>query len=178
MQPESKPTCSICRKPSADLDCSVCAEPVCKKCVQRTSDKTFEFLSEVPETLRRDRYCNACYDRDVAPALEEYQTTLELARQVHVIPKTYRVPLKIIKKANQPETIQGCADKDEVIMKLAYRAARAGYNALIQAEVTHAKVRNFGYQTTAWSGTARPASIDAAKLELEEYREEVWRIGK
>ena len=70
-----------------------------------------------------------------------------------------------------------CPDRDETILRLAFQAAKGGFNALVQGDVTSRKVRNHGYQKSVWSGTAFAADVDEEKLNRNDYLEEVWRRG-
>ncbi len=170
-------TCTSCRLPKATEPCGVCDEGVCRKCVQTTSDETFQFETEVAEILKKPRYCTRCWDEHVAEALNRYEEIVTRARQVAWLPKGYRVPVPVLRKANREARVEGCADRDEVIMKLAFIAARDDYNALVKGETQSKKVRNEGWQTSSWSGWATPAYVDPRRLGEAEELEEIYRIG-
>lgn len=169
--------CVSCRSTKPTSPCGVCEEGVCKRCVQRTNEETFRYLPELPDILQRPQYCSRCWDENVAAPLAEYEDTLEKAKAVSVLPKSYRATIPIQKKATREIRVEDCPDRDEAILKMAFLAASEGYNALIKAEVNAQKVRNHGYQKSSWSGSAIPAVIDTRKLEDAELREEMWRIG-
>jgi hypothetical protein len=50
-------------------------------------------------------------------------------------------------------------------MRLAFLAAKAQFNALVDVDIVPKKVRNFGYQTSLWQGSGVPTVIDASKLQ-------------
>jgi hypothetical protein len=113
----------------------------------------------------------------VEPAIAAYQETLEKAKEVIFIPKSFRGQLFVIRKSTTQIHAKEMRDRDETIMKLAFKAAEGGFNALIQGDVTSQKVRNHGYQKSLWNGSAFPAQLDESKLNRNDYLEEVWRRG-
>ena len=175
---DTKQTCSACRLPRAQHECEVCFEPICRSCLQRIDENTFQYLPNIPEILTHAVYCQRCYDEHVVPAVTNYTEVLERAKNVFFITKSFRGHLPVLKKAKLEVSIENCMDRDETIMHLAYLAAQQGYNSLIYAEVSSEKVRNNAYQTSRWKGNGLPAEVDEAKLRMDEYREEVWRRGR
>lgn len=167
MTPPALEECLSCRRPKASLHCELCEEPVCKDCVQRVSEETFAF--ELPEALdddlKKQWYCASCYASTVAPALESYEEAMQAAKGVFVFFTTQKARLPILQKALRPVKIAECRDRDELILRLAFQSVRQGMNALVETDVTSRKVRNAGYQTSIWSGSAFPAQVDAGKLE-------------
>ncbi len=135
------------------------------------------YLPEGAERPTPGRYCNACFDETVVPALEEYERVLEIAKQIRVIPKTYKMRLMISKKSKELETAGPGPDRDELTLRMGFKAALQGYNSLIQAEFTSEKLRNHAYQTSQWRGSAFFAQIDTTRLDREELQEEMYRIG-
>jgi uncharacterized protein YbjQ (UPF0145 family) len=164
--------CVSCRKPNATRTCGLCEEGVCKNCVQFLEESTFSFLPEIPGELAHSHYCSGCYTLTVEPALQSYEETLERARGVLVFFTTQKLRPTIFKKEVQQVRVEACPDRDETILRLAFRAASLGHNALLETEVTSKKVRNEGYQKSEWKGVAIPATIDAAKVDRESLRDE------
>ena len=167
MTPPALEECLSCRRPKASLHCELCEEPVCKDCVQRVSEETFsfEFSEALNDDLKKQWYCASCYASTVAPALEDYVQTMEASNGVFVFFTTQKARLPILQKALKPVKIAECRDRDELILRLAFQAVRQGMNSIVETEVTSKKVRNAGYQTSVWTGSALPAQVDAAKLE-------------
>ena len=73
-----------------------------------------------------------------------------------------------MKRAAKPFRVDDCTDRDETLMRLAFLAAKADFNALLDVDIVAKKVRNFGYQTSQWQGIGVPARVDREKLEREE----------
>jgi hypothetical protein len=164
--------CVSCRKPcvsKTDFDCECCGERACKSCQEFLPEGTFSFRNDLPEELTHSRYCRVCHEREILPALESYEQTLEQAKQTLFFYKTYARPLPILRRAADPLRVNDCDDRDETILRLAFQTVEAGYNAVIEATITSEKVRNEGYQTTHWKGVATPAELDLGRLERRGY---------
>ncbi len=157
--------CSSCQKPKAALSCGLCGQPLCKYCVQALDEADFSFLPEIPEELGHPFYCAGCFDATVAPQLLEYNEILEQAKGVFVFTKDQGKESRLIKRKEAPLKVTDCVDQNETILRLAFLAARAKHNAIVDVQITSEKVRNAGYQSTKWSGVAIPASIDPRRYE-------------
>ena len=169
--------CISCRTPKISTECEICQEPICRNCVLHLKEDTFSFMPDVPEVLKKSRYCALCYDGQVAPELEKYEETLAQAKNVTFLTKSFKGHIPVLKKSKVSVKVPACEDRDELILRLAFLAAREGYNALIESEVSGKKIRNNGYQKSEWSGVGVPATIDETKLILQEQREEMFRRG-
>ncbi len=132
-------------------------------------------MEAVPEVLNHRAYCGACYDTQVLPLEEEYRDTLEQAKDVFVFFKTQRKEIPLTKRSKLHYRIEACKDRDETIFRLAFFAARDGFNAIIETDVSSKKVRNEGYQTSVWSGSAVPASVDAEKMDAQDRVNQIYR---
>src|SRR4051812_47292377 len=130
-----KEVCIACRKPKATLTCEVCEEFVCKNCVQFLEPTTFSFFKEIPAELSHFRYCSACYDSTVGPALVTYQEIMEKARGLHFFFTTRVRPVPILRKGKDTLRVEECTDRDETILRLAFLAVEQGFNAVIEAEI-------------------------------------------
>ncbi len=169
------PICLGCRKPKASQTCGVCEETFCKKCSENVSAEEFRFLSEIPEILTRKVYCQPCYDQEVLPEKERYEEILARAKEIFVFFKTQRKQIPLIRKSKVPVVVETCDDRDETILRLGFLAAEQNHNAIIEVDVNAKKVRNEGYQTSIWSGTAFPADVDGSKVEQEDQLERIHR---
>ena len=157
--------CVTCHKPKATLVCGICACSVCKYCAQIMDDGAFSFMAKVPEKLKHQVFCGPCYDTEVAGELQTYNETMERAKEVQVFFKDQSKETRLIKRPERkPYRISDCADHDETVMRLAFLAAQANYNALIEVDVVSEKVRQNSYQTHIWSGTGMPANVEARRL--------------
>jgi hypothetical protein len=157
--------CVSCRKPQAKHECGLCGDAVCRSCEIFLDETTFSLRSDVPEELKHTYYCAPCHQAQVEPELERYQETLALAREVYVFYGVSKHPLPILKKAKAEIKVPQCVDRDETILRLAFMAVEAGYNCLVEAEIASEKVRDHGYQKSAWKGRAIPAELDVERLE-------------
>lgn len=156
--------CCACRQPRTDFACEACGERTCRKCAEILPEGTFSFLAEVPAALKHSRYCRLCFDREVQPAREAHDEILARAREAFFFFKTQVRPLPIVRRATKALRIEACADRDETILRLGFLACEAGYNGIVDAEITSEKVRNEGWQTSRWKGVGVPAEIDAERF--------------
>lgn len=156
--------CQSCHKPKASLECGLCSSAICKNCAQFNDEDQFSFLAEIPQELSHSTYCVSCFDEKVAPALAQYNETMELAKDVLVYSKTQTKETRLIKRKEQPVHVVGCKDHDETILRLAFLAAKAGHNGIIDVQLSSEKIKNGSYQTMRWSGTGIPAHIDSKKI--------------
>ena len=156
--------CVACLRPRATLECGLCSGGLCRDCSVFLETGSFSFLEVVPDELTKTYYCQRCYDAQVAPVLDSYSATMERAKSVFIFFKTQRKPIPLIRKTNDVLRVVTCPDRDETILRLAFRAAEKDFNAVIDADVTCEKVRNEGYQKMNWRGTGHPAAVDEAKM--------------
>ena len=159
-----KKICYLCQKPKATLDCGICSEAICKSCTRFLDEDSFSFLKKVPQKLSHTTYCEPCFHSDVEPQFENYNRTLETAKNIAVFMKNQGKETRLIKRLEEPVQVVNCADHDETLLRLAFFAAEKGYNAIIDVELKSEKVRNGSYQTSSWTGTAVPTQVDDAKL--------------
>jgi hypothetical protein len=155
--------CSTCQKPKAGLHCGLCQQPVCKSCAHILGEERFAFHPSPPAELKTEISCEACYQDKVAPLEQEYEETLELAREVLVFNKSQSKESRLIPRKEVPVRVQDVDDEQEALMHLAFQAARRGCNAVVDVDLQPKKVRDGSYQTTLWSGTAIPARVDAER---------------
>lgn len=159
-----KLNCCICQKPKATLSCGVCASPVCKYCAQFLEAETFTYLRQVPKEASHTTYCGPCYSEKVAPVLENYNDTLERAKNILIFTKQQNKETRFIKRYEEVVHVTECLDREDVIMRLAFVAAQGDFNGVIDIEIVSKKVRNGSYQTTQWSGSGIPAHVNPDKL--------------
>lgn len=156
--------CISCRSPQTVTTCPLCKEPICKNCVQNLDEGAFALQSTRSAELSHREYCAFCWDQHVAPALERYDALLAQAREVYFFFNTQKKHYPLIRKAKRPVQVENCPDRDETILRLGFLAAEQGYNAIVGGEVKSKKIRNAGYQTSAWFGTGTPALVNAEQL--------------
>jgi hypothetical protein len=160
-----KDVCVSCRRPKDDLSCELCHADLCKKCVQFLDAATFSFYTKIPNELSHTHYCQNCYAQTVESALEAYEEIIERARGSYVFFTSHRKQIPLLKKSKDSVRVENCEDRDETILRLAFLAAEQGYNSVMEVEVVCEKVRNEGYQKSAWRAVGIPATVDAEKME-------------
>jgi hypothetical protein len=117
-------------------------------------------MNVIPKDLTLGQYCLPCYADKVRPQLMNYHLTMKRAKEVLFLDKPRRKPVKILKKLNEPLLVEDCADREETILRLAFKAAELGFNSVIKADVNYKKIRNAGYQKMMWQGTGIAANLD------------------
>jgi hypothetical protein len=167
---EEKQECISCRKLKADRQCGLCEGSVCRGCAEFLEEQAFAFLAKRPEELSHSFYCSPCFDSVVAPQRSEYEETLERARQVYVFFSSQKRHIPTLGQAQTEVRVDHCADRDETILRLGFRAAELGFNAIQKVEVTAKKVRNAGYQTSDWCGSGLPVKVDPVRIDRDHSR--------
>lgn len=161
MTPNSR--CTVCQQENAGLECISCHESVCKKCAEFLNEGSFTLAPETP--IQVGTYCGRCFDNNVAAELEAYNAAAERARDVNIYFKGQSKESRVIRRKEKPIRIDNCVDREEAILRLAYLAARANYNVLLDVDVFAQKVKINGYQTSNWRGVGIPALVDPKILE-------------
>lgn len=157
-------SCCVCQKPKANLECASCHQSVCKSCAQFLYDDSFSFLPEGERKFAAGAYCSPCFDGEIAASLAEYEEILERARDVNVYMKNQSKETRLFKRTNEFLKVPSCEDREETLLRLAFLAARKGYNAIIDVDITSEKViQSGGYQTSNWKGTAVAANLEFSK---------------
>lgn len=150
--------CSICSKKTSN-QCGLCKAPTCKVCAHNIGDNYFSFLNEIPEDLRHGYYCNLCFVSKVSNDYESYNTILESAKKMDVyFKKKSSKQVRFFHPAAKTVSIKECVDYDEMILRLAFFAAKNNYNTIINVETSSHKTYSGSYKTILWSGTALPAN--------------------
>lgn len=160
----SDQTCTICQTNKAGLECGPCQTPVCKYCAQFIDADTFSFFPTLPEDLKHEVYCNSCYDAKVAPHKELYEKTMAAAKEIQVFNITQGKETRFIRRNEKPVKVVDCPDYEEAVLRLAFFAALAGYNAIVDLDLSSKKYKDGTRQTTKWSGSAVPAQVESRKL--------------
>lgn len=151
--------CCVCQKPKATLQCGACKEPVCKKCAQFLEEGSFSFLKEVPEFLSHGAYCGPCYDAKIVPELGAYNETMEAAKNIAVFMKDQSKETRNFSRKEAALKVVDCEDREEALLRLAFMAVKADFNALIDVELSYEKIRSGGsYKTHKWSAKGIPTT--------------------
>ena len=157
-------TCCSCLKPKAKLTCQLCESAVCKNCAQFLEEGQFSFLAQVPAELNHILYCQNCYEQTVAGPLADYQAMLEKAKEILVYESHQGKETRLLKRIEKPVHVKDCPDREEALLRLAFFALQAGYNAIIDVDLKSAKVRTGSYQTHMWSGSGIPAQVTENRI--------------
>lgn len=157
-------TCCVCQKPKASLKCGLCESAVCKYCAQFVEAGQFSFLPALPAYLKHTTFCGPCFDAKITPEIESYNEAMEKARNLPVFLTTASKQTRNFKRTEKPLKVVDCADREETLLRLAFLAVKANFNAIIDVDIISEKVRNGSYQTTKYSGTAMPTQLNSAKL--------------
>jgi hypothetical protein len=153
-----KLVCATCQSPRNLLKCGLCSDPTCKTCAHVLSADAFSFLPKPAEHLTKDVYCNSCFQSKVANDLEAYEKMMTAAGQVDIYYKDQGKETRLIRREGPPYVINECADRDELILRLAFLAAQDGFTTLVDVDIVGKKVRDGTYQTTTYRGSAVPAN--------------------
>ena len=152
--------CSSCQKINPPYHCGICNSALCKKCAQFTPGDAFLFLDKIPQHLSHRCYCVPCFDQTVSPELETYEDNMNKARAVIVFDKRSSKETRNFKRISEPLLVKDCDDEAETLLRLAFKAVIAGFNGIVDVEITSRKVKLSGYQTSKWDGFGRPVHID------------------
>jgi hypothetical protein len=106
-------------------------------------------------------YCNTCFDTSIAAEMEKYDQTMELAKEVSVYFVDQGKETRLFKRSDNKFSVKDCADRDETIMRLAFLAAQAGCNTLVDVDLVYAKVRDGSFKISHWTGSATGANLDS-----------------
>jgi hypothetical protein len=161
----SQPQCSQCLKPKAKLKCGLCASDLCKTCANFLEEDQFSFLPEIPEELSKGIYCTNCFEEKVAPEIETYEGIMARARQVYIFNTTQGKETRLFKRTEAPLLVTDCADHNETVLRLAFLAARAHFNAVIDMDVNSKKYKDGSYTILKWTGTGIPTQVDGDYLD-------------
>lgn len=141
------------------LKCGCCESDVCKYCAHILPEDCFSYLAQVPAELKHSVFCPPCFNLHVSDIWDDYQKTMEQAKNINVFLTNQSKESRLIKRIQKPIKVVECKDHDETLMRLAFQAVKAGFNGLVDVELTSKKVKMSGYQTLVWAGVGVPAQI-------------------
>lgn len=101
-----------------------------------------------------------CFEAKVAPVMEKYDSLMEQAGDVTVYFINQGKETRLIKRSDKKLRIEECSDRDETLLRLAFRAVEAGYNTIVDTELTYEKHRDGSFKISNWKGTATAANLD------------------
>lgn len=157
-------TCVTCGKSKSLLNCGICTVSVCKSCAQILPEDAFSFLDKKKPEMSQSIFCNTCFDQHISADLADYQSVMEQAKEVLVYFKAQSKETRLIRRLEKPISVADCSDHDETIMRLAFLAAKMGYNAVIDMDIVTKKVRLGSYQTQVFSGKGMPTNVNLRNI--------------
>jgi len=156
-----KIVCQTCVSEKTALRCGLCDEATCKSCSQFLDSDAFSFLPEIPAPLSKEVYCHACFESQVRSAKEDYERTMAAAANIDVYFKDQGKETRLIPRSKTIKyVINECADRDELILRFAFRAVLDGFKTLVDVDITPVKMRDGTFQRTIFKGTAVPANAE------------------
>lgn len=145
--------------------CQGCQNGIQKREVGFVDDETFAFLEALPEGVTPGAFCPSCFEERVRPALTAYQDLMAAAENVNMFYLSQSKESRFVRRTERRVQVDNCSDKQEAILRLAFKAVQIGKNALVDVDLRSRKViAAGGYQTSLWAGVAIPADIDEAQL--------------
>lgn len=124
----------------------------------------FSFMRKIPAILTHPVYCIGCFDEHVSSHLNEYEATMEKAKEVLVFTKNDSKRTGHIKRKEEPLKIEDCEDEDEVVLRLAFLAAQNGFNCLLDLVISNRKIIVGSHKKTIFNATAIPVTIDPSEI--------------
>lgn len=121
-------------------------------------------MRNIPAELNHTAYCQTCYNQKIVPAIEAYTQMMDQAKNILVYEKSQGKETRLIRRIEKPVKIVNCPDRQEAMLRLAFFAAEANYNAIVDVDLVPQKVRTGSYQTTLWSGTGIPANVSSDRI--------------
>ncbi len=156
--------CSLCQKSKSLLTCACCEQSVCKNCALFLEQDRLNFWDQRPVYLKASVFCPPCFDSKVQPSLERYDLQMKEAHQLSIFFDNQGKETRFLSRKEKPIEVKDLADREEVLLKLAFQAVLAGFNGLIDVQVISEKRRNAGYQTQVYRGSGIPTMLPDRKL--------------
>lgn len=158
----SNEICKTCKGPKAKYQCGICQECTCKKCTQFQVE-TFSYLIKIPEILTHSQYCSQCFEEHIASELQDYQQTVEEAKEIVVFSKEYTKQTRLLNRRAEVLKVFDCEDEEDAMMKMSFQAVKLGYNSIIDVEFKNKKVINGSHKRFIVDATSIPSTIDKNK---------------
>lgn len=95
--------------------------------------------------------------------MDTQQALLEKAKNVDTFDKKQGSETRLIKRVEKPLKVTECDDREETLLRLAFLAAKKGYDTLVDVDIQSQKVGNKTYKKLVWNGTAVPVDIKQRK---------------
>jgi len=157
-------TCKTCHKSKANYKCALCTDTICKSCAEFLDENTFSFLKSVPEELKFSCYCINCFDEKVRATFEDYNETMEKAKDIIIYSKEQSKLTRLLKKKEPAYVVENCEDQQECLMRMSFMAVKAKFNCLVDVQFNSKKIIVGSHKKTIWSASGIPITIDPNEI--------------
>ncbi len=89
---------------------------------------------------------------------------MEKAKNVMMFTKDQTKMTGHLKRKEDPISIQDCEDEEEVILRLAFLAAKEGFNCILDVNIKSRKIISGSHKKTIFSATAIPITIEPSAV--------------
>lgn len=96
--------------------------------------------------------------------IARYNEIMARARDVYVFGDDQGKESKYFSRLEPVIEVTECPDREETLLRLAFLAAQAGFNGIIDVSIKSEKVRDHAFQKLKWHGSGIPTQIDPKKL--------------
>jgi len=142
------------------LPCAICHGELLKDEAQFVDETTFAFYQKAPP-IEHGIYCPTCFDSLVRPELDVYNAKMERAKNVNIFSLAQSKESQFVRRIERPVTVEGCPDRQEAELRLAFHAVEVDKNSLVDVELSSEKIKIGGrWQSSVWSGRGIPVNID------------------
>ena len=138
------------------MKCDDCDCLSCKHCSFIIDGEVFELVSLLPDSIKDKAFCPNCYNDKYGAIFEEQLEILERAKDVNVYSKIQTKETRLIRRIHKPIHIKECEGREETLLRLAFLAAKEGYDTLVDVDLTTQKIGTKSYIRLLWNGVAVP----------------------
>ncbi len=156
--------CCSCKKPKAPYECGICHQHACKACTQFLGEDYFSYLRVIPADLKHTNYCPQCYEEKIAAAREDYDATMEKAKDIIIYSKDQAKLTRLLKPKSPPYFVENCEDEKEALMRMSFFAVQDNFNCLMTVQFKSSKLINASHKKTLVAAQGTPITIDPTKI--------------
>lgn len=160
----SQAQCAICSSKKVSHECGLCKCSTCKACTSFLDAESFRYIDVRPANMESMTYCLECYAQKVLPEVQAYEDLMEIAKEISIFDISQTKETRLIKRKEAEIKVEKCVDREEATLKLAYQAAKLGFNSVIDVDLKFKKIVDGRYQTSEISGKGIPANVSDRKL--------------
>lgn len=154
----------LCGKSTSGLECGLCKTSLCKSCTEFVEPSDFSFFTTLPEEIVHGAYCSDCFISRVQPVIEQYNATLEAAKNINVYEKNQSKETRFLSRKEKAVSVENCPGRQEALLRLAFLTVQKGFNAVIDVKIDGKKIIKGTYQTTVYSGSGVPSTVDERRV--------------